>query len=302
MTIKDGFEVVLNKTDTELIIEAEDQDNGNTFSAKFENDEIKSMSLDLYENVPELFEVLVTAFEGISEDTIINVDHKGKLLFIQKLKMGKPGKVFNFPIPLKLVEVDAMKRLEKQVRRLFREIEGLKKENHQLKEKLNLDYNILSPSFKVSDTKSGYISISEDKKQITRNVNNNGFHFAFSSEVPLSKEQNSKFQVKIDNLYGTIAIGMATKDAMRNQDCLSCAGSYCLMTPNYIYENGAHKNYMSYSNLSTGSIVGVLFIPSKSEIVFDINETHVYTMKINQEADLYPFGSLINNSSKVPFV
>jgi len=185
MTTKDGFEVVLNKTDIELIIEAEDQDNENSFSANFTNEATKNMSLDLFENIPKFFEGLVTAFEGISGDTIVNVDHRGKLLFTQKLKIGKHEKVFSFPIPLKLVEVDPMKRLEKQVRRLFREIEGLKKENQQLKEKMHLDYNLMSPNFNASETNCGYISISEDKKQITRNGKNNGLHFALSSEVPL---------------------------------------------------------------------------------------------------------------------
>lgn len=305
VTTKDGFEVILNKTDTELIIEAEDQGSGTTFSAKFANDAIKTMSLDLFESIPELFEGLITAFEGISEDTIVKVTQKGKLLFTQKLKIGKHEKVFNFPIPLKLVEVDPLNRLEKQVRKLFREIEDVKKENQQLKEKLTRDCEMISPNFNTSDTFSSQFDISQDKKQVTKNAKSSGNHMPLGSEKKLSQQKNSKFQVKLDYLYGTVAIGVATKDVTRNQNFLSSSGSYCIATPNNIYENTSSKAYTNYSNLTTGSIVGVSFIPNQGEILFDINGTHVSTVKIDashQKVDLYPFISLSNNGAKVSFI
>ncbi len=302
---KNGFEVVLSKTDTELLIEAEDQGSGKSFSAKLANDAIKSMSQDIFENIPELFEGLATAFEGTSEDTIVNVDHKGKLLFTQKLKIGKHEKVFSFTIPLKVIEEDQMDRLEKQVKRMFRELEDVKKENQRLKEKLNMDYELISPVFNASDNFNALFSVSNDKKQITRNVTNNGSQYPLSSEIALSKEQNSKFQVKLDHLCGAVAIGMATRDAIKGQTCGSLPGSYCILTPNNINESSTNKNYSGYSSLSTGSIIGVLFMPNKGEIVFDINGTHIYTGKIDasyQKVDFYPFVLLSHNNSKASFI
>ena len=132
VVLKDGFEIVLSKTDTELTIDAEDQGNGKTFSSKFSNDAIKSMAGELFESIPEFYEGLLTAFDETSEDTKIKVS-QGKLIFTQKVKFRKHEKVFNFEIPLKLIESDPVNRLEKQVKKLFREVERLNKENQQLK-------------------------------------------------------------------------------------------------------------------------------------------------------------------------
>jgi len=71
--------------------------------------------------IPELFEGLVIAFNGLSEDPSVRVGHDGTIVFTKKLKIGTHEKVLNLPIPLKLVEMDAMKLLKKQIRSLFRE-------------------------------------------------------------------------------------------------------------------------------------------------------------------------------------
>jgi len=309
VTTKDGFEVILSKTDCELGIEAEDQGSGQTYSAKFPNDAIKSMTQDLFESISELFEGLLTAFEGVSEDTGVRVQQGGKLLFTQKLKIGKHEKVFSFTIPLKIVEVDPINRLEKQVKKLFREVEELKKENQKLKEKLlNEDYERVSPALSTSATYSNQFKISNDKKTVSRHGQNNGYNdgsfYLLGSEESLSKEKNSKFEAKIDSLRGTIAIGVATKNVLQNQSSVGTSGCYCLYSPNLIYENSSQKTWSHYSNLALGSIVGFLYVPSKGEIMLDINGTHIYTIKIeqiHQNAELYPFIGM-TPGSKVSFM
>ncbi len=99
MTSKDGFEISFNKTDTELNIKAENKQNGNIFSTKLTNDTIKTMSLELFENIPELFEGLLASLKGISEDPSIRVDPSGTIFFTQKLNIGKHEKILKFPIP-----------------------------------------------------------------------------------------------------------------------------------------------------------------------------------------------------------
>jgi hypothetical protein len=178
-TLKDGFKIAISKSDTELTIEAEDQGSGNTFSAKFTEGTIKTMSLELFENIPELFEGLVTAFKGLSEDPSVRIDPNGTIFFTQKLNMGKQEKSFNFPIPLKLAEVNPINRLEKVMIKVLKEVEGLReevkglnnqvfelnRENRQLQEKFAMDYyEIIYPTFDISGTSIKEFEISKDKK------------------------------------------------------------------------------------------------------------------------------------------
>jgi len=307
VTIKDGFEVTMNKTCTELIIEAEDQGNGSVFSSRFSNDAIKGMGLECFENVSELFEGLLTAFEGASEDTSAKLSQDGKLTLIQKVKIGKHEKVFNSAIPLKLVEMDQMTRMEKQMRKLFKEVEELKKDNRELKEKLNMvDYEMISPNFDRGHQHCCFFDLSNDKKQITRNQHSNSIHYSVTSETVLSQEKNSKFQVKIHHFNsGTIAIGIATRDATKNHGKCAMKEAYSIASPNSIYENGLDIGSPNFSKLCAGFIVGVLFIPHRGEILVDINGIHLSTLKIDeshQKLDLYPFVSISQTGSIVSFI
>jgi len=83
------------------------------------------------------------------------------------------------------------------------------------------------------------------------------------------------------------------------------AGSYSISSQSNICDNGVSKNYSCCSNFGKDSVVGVLFMPSKGKILFDIDGTHVYTAKLaeaHQNADLYPFVTVSHSTSSVSFL
>jgi len=192
---KDGFEVTLNKTDTELIIEAENLENGRIYAEKLPNDKIaiQEMTYELFESISDLFEGLVTAFDETFEETSVQVSPEGKLLLTQRVKIGKNEKVFKFPIPLKLLEIDPVERLEKQVKKLHREVEQLRRDNQMLKENINRneDYEVVIPSFNPSSTCASAFDLSNNQKKATRNANSNGTLMPIHSSVILSKEKKT---------------------------------------------------------------------------------------------------------------
>jgi len=306
---KDGFEVTLNKTDTELIIEAEYLENGRIYAEKFPNDKItiQEMTYELFESISELFEGLVTAFDETFEDTSVRVSPEGKLLFTQKVKIGKHEKVFNFSIPLKLLEIDPVDRLEKQMKKLYREVEQLRKENQKLKEKVNMieDSEVLSSSFNPSSAFASYFDLSDDKKKATRNAVSNGTSLPILSSTILSKEINTKFQVKVNTFGGGyVTIGLGIQN-IQSVQAYSAAGSYSICNTGNFCDNGTNKTIAHCSNFGKDSVVGVLFIPSKAIILFDIDGTLAYTAKLaeaHQNIDLYPFVVLSHHTSSVSFI
>jgi len=319
VALKDGFEITLSKTDSELTIEAEDQGNGNTFSSKFSNDAIKSMSRDLFGSVSELYEGLLTAFDGISEETKVTVNQEGKLIFTQKVMIGKNEKVFNFEIPLKLT------RLEKQFKKLSRDMEAVRKENQRLhkenqqfKKEIQYisdnddkcaDYETISPCFNPAGANRKQFEISQDLKKITRNGASNGAYYVMGSKEMLTKGKNSKFHVKIDALstgpMGIVGVGLGIQ-GLQNDHVYQVPGSYCISSSG-VYDSGTDgmKSYSNYSALAQGSIIGILFMPSKGRILFDVDGVHVYTAKVTEahvEAGLYPFVSMTHQRSSASFL
>jgi len=313
--LKDNFEVTLIKTDTEFRIEAKDQSHEKVFQEEFSIGAIKQMTNDLFDNIPEFFEALLAAFDEGSDETSIQVTKEGKLVFKKKLVFGKHEKMFNLTIPLKGMEEELSGSIGEQMQKLFREMKQLKKENEELKketkelkEKLGCDYEMISPSFDKWCFHSNCFQVygaNYGSKSVTRNHRNENQIYPINSGDKLSRTWNTKFRVLIESFSSFIAIGVTVEKLLRSREWFNEDESYAVVMPDEIRRNGNTAKFATYSRLAEGSAVGVLFIPSRNEIEFDVDGKHIYTVKLKSEQwelDFYPIVSLQSNGDRVTFL
>jgi len=311
--LKDNFEVILSKTDTDLKIEAKDQSTGYIFQGEFSIGAIKQMTDNLFDNVPEFFEGLLAGLQEKSTENTVRVLKGGKLVFTKKLMLGKQEKMLNLTIPLMLIgeeedEEELSGSLEEQIQRLFREMKKLKtrnlelkKETQQLKEELRCNYELISPNFEVRSWHEESFQVNS-LKSVTRIGGKKDQKVSINCEEKLSRTRNTKFRVRIDSFKEYVAVGVTTRVFLTNPDWIEKEGSYCIVTPVCIKMNGGYTCWTNHTRFVAGSYFGVLFIPSQNVIEFDIDGRLVYTAKLRPEhynVDFYPIVGLHDNGDRV---
>jgi len=265
------------------------------------------MTNDLFDNIPEFFEGLQTALEGKPDETTIRVTKGGKLHFTKKLMFGKQEKTFNLTIPLNAIEEEEEElsgSLEEQIQRLFKEVKALKKENRELKAKLGCDYEMISPSFDINCYHACYFKV-HGGKSVTRADSNHIQIYPINSAEKISRTKNTKFRVLIERYGMFVAFGVTIEKNLNNMHWFNEDESYAIVMPDEIRRNRISVKLATYSKLFVGSVVGILFVPSKNEIEFDVDGKHVYTVKIRPEhqmSDLYPIVGLQCAGDRVSFL
>ncbi len=114
----DNFNIELTKTDEGLLIQAEDQLQGNLYSKLLDSESIKTISTDPFFDLETLHQVLSDFFEKKPENTYLTIFNNGKLHHSCKVFFGNIVKKFEFNIQLEKQEIDPLTKLENQIKKL----------------------------------------------------------------------------------------------------------------------------------------------------------------------------------------
>jgi len=125
----ENFEIELMKTDEGVLLKAEDQLQGNLYSKLLNQESVKKISTDPYFDLETLYQLLRDYFEKEPENTSLSISGHGKLHYSCQVLFGTVVKKFEFNIQFEKQELDALTKLENQVRRLSLKV--LKLENER---------------------------------------------------------------------------------------------------------------------------------------------------------------------------
>jgi len=336
----DGFHIHLNKTDTDLTIEAENQTNLSQFFTKITSGEVPELSHHLFTNIEEFYEGIRAAFEQSTPEMIkVSMTENGEINFSYKMMIGKLEKIFAFSIKLDEKSVTSTVKLERRIAQLtFRQEEHervvvekldylsakIKKLEELTEERLNkyeqammLKFQEFSLKLKMPKSyqfdnqlkNSENFDFTNHNKTVTFKASNT-WYAVFANE-PLVKKNKQKFSIMLNKCTHDsdgIMVGIAPENCRNTDSCTSAIGStflYCYNGSVYTSGNNIKKDVARKA--VEGSVIQVIVDFNKNQITFKENNVVVNKVQTDcsvslKDVDFYPCVNLYFKEDSVSFV
>jgi len=325
--LMDGLEVKLSLCSGILTIEVEEKGpNSRLFTTEIDDTQVKSLTDSLFEDSLSLQQGLQDALNDPSIQ--VKLTDEGKLLYKWETQHGSKKKCFEFAIPLKEVQLDPLKTLERKNEKLQKKVEEqeariahLESEQRKLKSDSErailailekIDALEVSPKtslpvyhFNAGAKNAKFFTFSNNNASVV--INEEGSWKALYSEKPLPKILTASFSVKIDKTDGkNIRIGIISANLLQSDACYKSAGAYMYYACNgETYLNGTRKASPLPASW-TGSTITVTVDFSANRIEWTVKDGKSWSVVIESSdlnnSDYYPCVELYNENDKVSFI
>jgi len=322
-----GFEIKLSLCSGSLTIEAEEQgSNSRLFTTEIDNTLVKTLTDSLFEDSLSLQQGLQDALNDKSIQ--VKFIDEGKLLYQWETQHGSKKKCFEFAIPLKEVQLDPLKILERKNEKLQKKVEEQESriahlESEQRKLKSDSEKAILAilekidalevcpktplPAFQFNAgaKNANFFAFSNNNTSVT--INQEGSWRSLYSEKSLAKTSAASFSVRIDKTDGkNIRIGIISANLLQSDACYKLAGAYMYYACNgETYLNGTRKASPLPASWS-GSIITVTVDFSANRIEWTVKDGKSWSVVIENSdlnnSDYYPCVELYNEKDQVSFI